>query len=164
MRYGHHDELSWLSFEEPIRYTECRELKAFLDQVVIPEMADTMVIDLRDVPSIDSTGLGLLASIGRHSLDHLSRRAVILCPEGQVSQTLKAMQFDKLFNFTSTLEKPAELRLAPVEVCAKAEPLATVMLEAHKELSEVDERNKQRFSDVVEVLEQAVTRGNTGSS
>jgi anti-anti-sigma factor len=159
MRYGHRDQLSWLSFEEAIRYTECRELKAFLDQVVIPQMGDTMVIDLRGVPSIDSTGLGLLASIGRHSLTHFSRRAVILCPEGQVAQCLRAMQFDKLFTLTSTLDPPEELPLTPVQPAhAHGEGMASVMLGAHRELSDVDERNKSRFSDVVEVLEQAAAK------
>lgn len=159
MRYGHRDQLSWLSFEEAIRYTECRELKAFLDQVVLPQMGDTMVIDLRGVPSIDSTGLGLLASIGRHSLTHFSRRAVILCPEGQVAQCLRAMQFDKLFTLTSTLDPPEELPLTPVKPpLAHAEGMASVMLGAHRELSDVDERNKSRFSDVVEVLEQAAAK------
>jgi len=158
MRYGHRDQLSWLSFEEAIRYTECRQLKAFLDQVVIPEMGDTMVIDLRNVPSIDSTGLGLLASIGRHSLEHFSRRAVILCPEGQVAQCLRAMQFDKLFTLTNVLDVPEELPLAPVAAPPKTEPMANVMLNAHKELSDVDEQNKSRFHDVVEVLEQAVKK------
>ena len=159
MRYGHRDQLTWLSFEEAIKYTECRELKAFLDAVVIPEMGDTMVIDLRGVPSIDSTGLGLLASIGRHSLARFSRRAVILCPEGQVAQCLRAMQFDKLFTLTGMLEPPDELPLTKIDPPLKAgEGMASVMLNAHKALSEVDERNRNRFSDVVDVLEKAVTK------
>lgn len=159
MRYGHRDQLSWLSFEEAIKYTECRQLKAFLDQVVLPEMGDTMVIDLRGVPSVDSTGLGLLASIGRYSLSHFSRRAVILCPEGQVSQCLRAMQFDKLFTLTDELEQPDELPLKHIDPPLKpGEGMAAVMLGAHKELSEVDERNRNRFSEVVEVLEEAVSK------
>ena len=158
MRYGHRDQLSWLSFEEAIKYTECRQLKAFLDQVVIPEMGDTMVIDLRDVPSIDSTGLGLLASIGRHSLENFSRRAVILCPENQVAQCLRAMQFDKLFTLTASLDPPEEIALAPVAPPRPGEGLASVMLGAHKELSGVDERNRHRFHDVVEELEHAVSK------
>ena len=150
--------LSWLCFEGAIRYTECRELKAFLDQVVIPEMGDTMVIDLRDVPTVDSTGLGLLASIGRHCLSHFSRRAVILCPEGQVAQCLRAMQFDKLFTLTSALEARPEIPLEPVAPCKPGEALASVMLEAHQELSDVDERNRNRFSAVVEELQHSVAK------
>ncbi len=158
MRYGHHDQLSWLCFDGVIRYTGARELKAFLDRVVLPEMGDTMVIDLRDVSSIDSTGLGLLASIGRHSLSHFSRRAVILCPDGPVTQCLKAMQFDKLFTLTGALEPPGDLPLADVSGAPPQEPLVSVMLDAHKELSQLDEVNRSRFSDVVDVLEQAVAR------
>ena len=112
-----------------------------------------------NVPSIDSTGLGLLASIGRYSLSHFSRRAVILCPDGQVCQTLKAMQFDKMFTLTGELEPPEELPLAQVDPPLKpGEGMASVMLGAHKELSDVDERNRSRFSDVVDELEQAVSK------
>lgn len=155
MRYGHRDQLSWICLEGLVRYTECRELKAFLERVVLPEMGETMVIDLRDVNGIDSTGLGLLALIGRYSLSHFSRRAVILCPEGAVAQTLRAMRFDKLFTVTESLDVPEELPLEEVQRQAPQENLANVMLEAHKELSSVDERNKARFTDVVEQLENA---------
>jgi len=158
MRYGHRDQLSWLCFEGAIRYTEARELKAFLNRVVLPEMGDTMVIDLRDTESVDSTGLGLLATIGRYSLSHFSRRAVILCPDNQVAQCLRAMQFDKLFTLTAALEPPDDLPLDPVKGAAGQEPLARVMLDAHKELCDVDEHNKARFGEVVEVLEQSVSR------
>ncbi len=158
MRYGHHEQLSWLCFDGAIRYTEARELKAFLERVVLPEMGDTMVIDLRDVESVDSTGLGLLASIGRHSLSHFSRRAVILCPDNQVAQCLRAMQFDKLFTLTDKLEPPRDLALEPVAAAPAQQNLASVMLDAHKELSDVDEQNRSRFSDVVEVLEREVAR------
>ena len=159
MRYGHRDQLSWLCFDGAVRYTECRTLKAFLDRVVLPEMGETMVIDLSDVASIDSTGLGLLASIGRYSLAHFSRRAVILCPEGAVSQTLRAMQFDKLFTLTSSLDVPEELPFVEVGALSPQENLARVMLDAHRELIDVDERNRTRFNDVVEQLESAVGRG-----
>jgi anti-anti-sigma factor len=160
MRYGHREHMSWLAFEGAIRYTQARELKAFMDQVVIPEMGDTMVIDLRDVAAIDSTGLGLLASLGRHSLEQFSRRAVILCPEGPVAQCLRAMQFDKLFTLTDALEEPAELNVCPVDSTpGTEEPLSAVMLNAHRALSDVDDENKARFDDVVHLLEEANAKG-----
>lgn len=159
MRYGHHDQLSWLGFEGAIRYPQARELKAFLDQVVIPQMGDTMVIDLRSVAAIDSTGLGLLAALGRSALARFSRRAVIVCPEGPVAQCLRAMQFDKLFSLTGHLEPPPELHLEEVEAPPSPdEPLSAVMLGAHRTLSEVDERNRARFNDVVNLLEEAAAR------
>lgn len=158
MRYGQHDQTSWLSFEGPIRYTEAREVKAFLERTVFPRMGDTMVIDLRKVDSVDSTGLGLLALIGRQSLSRFSRRAVILVPEGNVAQCLRAMQFDKLFTVSTDLEQPRELALEKVTLPGSQEPLVAVMLGAHKELSQLDDRNKARFTDVVDVLEQAVKR------
>jgi anti-anti-sigma factor len=161
MRYAHQDQLSWLCFEGAIRYTQARELKAFLERVVLPDMGDTTVIDLREVESVDSTGLGLLASIGRYSLARLSRRAVILCPEGSVAQCLRAMKFDKLFTLTDALEEPAELALAQVAALPTDDKgtLASVMLDAHRELSEVDERNKQELIEVVGELEQSVAKG-----
>lgn len=158
MRYGQTDQVSWLSFDGAMRYTECREMKTFLEKTVFPKLADTMVIDLREVESVDSTALGLLALIGRTSLARFSRRAVILVPEGNVAQCLRAMQFDKLFTMSDTLEQPKDLVLNPVTIEAGQEPLVSVMLGAHKELSNLDDRNKARFNDVVDVLEQAVKR------
>lgn len=158
MRFGKNDTTTWLTFEGPIRYTEAREVKSFLEREVVPNMADTMIIDLRAVDSVDSTGLGLLASIGKCSLSRHSRRAVIICPEGNVAQCLRAMQFDKLFTFTEKLEQPRELVLEPVALKTGHEPLVSVMLGAHQELSSLDDRNKARFNDVVDVLQQAVKR------
>ncbi len=159
MRYGHHDQLSWLSLDGAVRYTEARKIKAFLDEVVLPQMSDTTVIDLRDVSSVDSTGLGLLAHIGRCCLAKFSRRAVILCPEGPVAQCLRAMQFDKLFTLTASLEQPTELTLEPVDLHrTPPQGLAAVMLGAHRELCEVDEQNRARFTDVLDVLEREVAK------
>ncbi|MFO0599556.1 MAG: STAS domain-containing protein [Myxococcaceae bacterium] len=158
MRFGRSDNTTWLKFEGPIRYTEAREVKSFLEREVVPQMTDTMVIDLREVDSVDSTGLGLLATIGKCSLSRHSRRAVIVCPEGNVAQCLRAMQFDKLFTFTEALEQPREVVLQPVALQTGHEPLVSVMLGAHEELASLDDRNKARFNDVVDVLQQAVKR------
>ena len=124
--------------------------------MVLPQVSDTTVIDLRDVVSVDSTGLGLLCHIGRSCLERFSRRAVILCPEGSVAQTLRAMQFDKLFTMTPTLEQPEDLQLEKVTL-NKSPPqgLAAVMLGAHRELCDVDERNRARFVDVMDALERS---------
>ncbi len=159
MRYGHHEQLSWLSLDGAVRYTDARKIKCFLDEVVLPQLSDTMVIDLRDVLSVDSTGLGLLAHIGRCSLKKFSRRAVILCPEGPVAQCLRAMQFDKLFTLTDSLEPPAGLALDTVELeRTPPQGLAAIMLGAHRELCEVDEQNRARFTDVLDVLEREVAK------
>lgn len=159
MRYGHHDQLSWLSLDGAVRYTEARKIKAFLDDVVLPQMSDTTVIDLREVLSVDSTGLGLLAHIGRCCLSKFSRRAVILCPEGPVAQCLRAMQFDKLFTLTDALDQPLELKLEPVDLHrTPPQGLAAVMLSAHRELCDVDEQNRARFTDVLDVLEREVAK------
>jgi len=156
MRYGHHDRMSWLSLEGAIRYTEARQLRAFLDDVVLPQVSDTTVIDLREVVSVDSTGLGLLCHIGRSCLQRYSRRAVILCPEGSVAQTLRAMQFDKMFTLTPALEVPKDLQLENVTLDrTPPQGLAAVMLGAHRELCDVDERNRARFVDVMDALERS---------
>jgi anti-anti-sigma factor len=156
MRYGHHDRLSWLSLEGAVRYTEARQLRAFIDDVVLPQVSDTTVIDLREVVSVDSTGLGLLCHIGRSCLQRFSRRAVILCPDGPVAQTLRAMQFDKMFTLMPVLEQPKDLQLEKVTLDrTPPQGLAAVMLGAHRELCDVDEQNRARFVDVMDALERS---------
>lgn len=156
MRYGHRDEVSWLELDGAVKYTRARALRRFVDDVLLPSVGDTTIVDLRRVSFVDSTGLGLLARIGRHCLERLGRRAVLVCPQGAVSEGLKAVCFDRLFTLAQDLDVPPDCPLSPIpEEQLGRDGLAEVMLDAHRELSTVDGGNSERFREVVSALEEA---------
>ena len=81
--YGHLDESLVLVLKGQIRYMTARAVRSFFDGFLLEQGRDAVVIDLRELDFIDSTGMGLLARIGRATLEH-GRRSVIVCADRDV--------------------------------------------------------------------------------
>ncbi len=161
--FGHVDHTAVLTFQGQIRHVAAGALRSFVDEVVAADEADTVVIDLSGVEFLDSTGMGLLARIGRHSLEDHGRRAVIVCPDNDVAITLRSACFDKLFVMTEyfPFEHPAQLFDVPLspplgEGAETAQ--GRVILEAHQDLSSLGEQNREAFKDVIAALEADLER------
>jgi anti-anti-sigma factor len=141
-----------------IRFVTVGGLRRFVDEVVAREDADGVTIDLRDVAVIDSTGLGLLARIGSASLRRCARRAVIVCPDNDVAICLRSAAFDELFvmldEYPYEDDAPlAEVSLEPRESGAAEPHLGRVILDAHRDLACISERNREVYRDVIAALE-----------
>lgn len=172
--FGHVDHTAVLQLQGQIRHVAAGALRSFVDEVVAADEADTVVIDLSGVEFMDSTGMGLLARIGRHSLEDHGRRAVIVCPANDVATTLRSASFDKLFVMTERFpfEHPAhldEVALGPPHGAAEEAAQGRVILEAHQDLSSLGEQNREAFKDVIAALEEDLKRrsapsGDAGAS
>jgi hypothetical protein len=115
---------------------------------------ETMIIDLRELEAIDSTGMGLLARLGRTTLEH-GRRAVLVCSTEDVMLCLRSAAFDKLFIIEENwpFDEEAPLREVPLET-TDLEPdiMGRFILEAHQDLASLSEANQQTFGGVVSAL------------
>lgn len=156
--FGHCENTAVLSLKGQIRHISAGALRAFVDEVVSADASDTVLIDLRGVEFIDSTGLGLLARIGRSTLQLHGRRAVIVCPNNDVATTLHSAAFDKLFVMSESypFDEPADLTTVPLQPPDDTEAQRTqgrVILEAHQDLSALCEQNREAFKDVIAALE-----------
>jgi anti-anti-sigma factor len=135
-----------------------RELRRFVDDIVAQDDGVGVTIDLRDVDTIDSTGLGLLARVGRLSLQKRGRRAVIVCPDNDVATCLRSAAFDELFVMLD--EYPyvdgapfTEIPLGPPDGSQGEPELGRVILDAHRELARISEHNLDAYRDVIAALE-----------
>lgn len=152
--YGRTDRLSVLDLEGEVRYLVARPLRAFIDEIVAHDGNDTLVIDLRDLELIDSTGLGLVARLGRRMLEAHGRRAIIVAPRSDVATVLRAAAFDVVFDMLDHPPFELDVPLAPIPL---DEPFdkdegGLVILEAHRDLARMDERNRAAFGPVIEAL------------
>lgn len=155
---GRTDEAFVLRLRGPIRYPNAQALRAFVDDVLLEEREATVVLDLRDVTFVDSTGLGLIARVGREVLGRTARRAVIVCHECDVSVTLRAAAFDDLFIMTEAPPFGEPTSLVPVTLktprtAVDATGLGRVILDAHRDLAALSERNRLEYREVIERLE-----------
>ena len=72
--------------------------------MVRSDQANLLIVDVADVPYIDSAGIGCL--VGAHvSREHAGRRLVIVGASERLLNMLKATKVDQLFQFASTDEE-----------------------------------------------------------
>jgi len=154
-RYGHREQVSVLELAGELRYQQAPALRSFVDQVLLADGADTVILDLRRLACVDSTGLGLLARVGRATLERHARRAVILRPPQEVALCLRAAAFEVLFLVLDEPPFDAEVALAEVPLAAGAEAplLGGVVLDAHRDLAELSDGNKAAYADVIATLD-----------
>jgi hypothetical protein len=80
-------------------------------------------------------------------------RVTILSDRADINSVLTSMAFDEIFDIVShtTLDTGAEKQLNSETV--DKESLSRTVLETHRALMELSERNEEMFGDVVEALE-----------
>jgi anti-anti-sigma factor len=165
VRYGRSLDALVLALEGRVHYAFTARLKTLFDELGERLQDETLLIDLRALEAIDSTGMGLLARLGRAALAR-GRRAVLVCSNEDVSICLRSAAFDELFVFLEHWPFDEALPLAEVPLGAgewTPEQVGRVMLEAHRDLASLSEKNRQSFADVISALEaecEATARSN----
>ena len=163
--YARFEDVYVLKFVGSIGFTEdwsfplAKSLRLFIDRLLGQDDYENIVVDLTECGGMDSTNLGLLAEVGRLSLDRFGRKASILVPEGgRMMRNLKVTGFDSLFTILD-VNTPIRGELEQLREVSDSElSVARMILEAHQALSGMNESNKLMFKSVVEALESDVSR------
>jgi anti-anti-sigma factor len=158
--YGHLDEALVLVLKGQIRYMTARAVRTFFDGFLLEQGRDAVVVDLRELNFIDSTGMGLLARIGRATLDH-GRRSVIVCADPDVLTCLRSASFDTLFIIVEQWPFDHEARVSEVPLENRdlmPDVMERVILEAHRDLASLSEENRLAYAEVVATLEAELNR------
>jgi anti-anti-sigma factor len=141
-----------------IRFVAAQALRRQVDDLIAGEDS-AVLVDVHDVDVIDSTGMGLLARVGRSWLRGRGRRAAIACPENDIAITLRSASFDELFVMLD--EYPFDDRAVafteiPLDALPAGSPelcLGHVILDAHRDLASISQRNVEEYRDVIAALE-----------
>ncbi len=153
--YGLLDDLPILALRGQVRYMNAHGIRGFIDDLLVQAIDGPMVIDLRKLEAIDSTGLGLLAHVGRTSLSR-GHRAVIVCSVRDIMTCLRSVAFDTLFRILEEWPFPTEAEMAEVQL-DEHDPVPDVMgrfmLEAHRDLAGLSEENRRSWAGVISALE-----------
>ena len=158
--YGRLDHSLVLVLKGQVRYMTARALRTFIDGLLTQEGNDTMIIDLRELEAIDSTGMGLLARLGRITLEH-GRRSVIVCSVHDVMTCLRSAAFDTLFIIVDKWPFDEEIAVSEVPLDSRdlrPDVMGRVILEAHKDLAAMSDKNRAAFAGVISALEADLNR------
>ena len=153
-RYAHEERTWFLQLEGDVRHPLSPAINALLDRAFADPALQYFVIDLSRAEIIDSTNLGVLARIANHMAERSLSRPTIIAPGPDIQTILRSVCFDRVFHVvTESADAPSPAEALPDLAADERETLALV-LEAHRRLRSIDEKNREVFLDVVEALEQ----------
>jgi anti-anti-sigma factor len=151
------DGIHVLRFVGDIRYTLSPSIDLFLKEIfsASPPPAG-FLIDLTETDGIDSTNLGLLARIAKAMKNLNGSRVTILSDRAEINSVLTSMAFDEVFDIVSdvSLERGTEQELDQQSTDKAA--LSRTILDTHRALMELSERNQEMFCNVVTALEKSM--------
>jgi anti-anti-sigma factor len=158
--FGILDDLPILALKGQVRYMNAHGIRRFVDEMLVHESDVPMILDLRELEAIDSTGLGLLAHVGRTTLAR-GHRTSIVCTAPDTLICLRSVAFDTMFRVLEEWPFPTEAEMAEVQLDER-HPVPSLMgriiLEAHRDLAELSEQNRISWAGVISALEADLAR------
>lgn len=151
--YAVHNGTYVIKFVGDVRVPLCASLEGFMERMFNDAELSSVLIDLGETAAIDSTALGLIAKIAVCLRQRLNKKPVILSTNPDVNRILNSMGFDRVF----LMLDHAPAALAHLDELPFSEPsqqeLTRQVIDAHRVLMNMNEKNKATFRDLVEALE-----------
>lgn len=150
---GTHEGVYIIKLIGDVRLDLCTTFDSFTEDMIGKDDFAGVAFDLHEAQGIDSTTLGLIAKIAMHVLEHGCKKPLVFCSDQGIRHLFDAMGFDALVEISDERQKfPGQTTLlvpkAPDECGAREK-----VLEAHRILMSMNERNAETFRDLVHTLE-----------
>lgn len=142
-----------LRFIGDIRYPMSPALERFVDQLFSATTPVGMVIDLTQTTHIDSTNLGVLARVAKLMGARHPEPVTIVCNREDICEVLVSVGFDEVFRLISESQPNVPAGESVTLTASEPADLARTVLDAHRLLMDLNERNRALFEDVVAALE-----------
>ena len=143
-----------LKYVGNIRYTIGASLDKFIKNLFDGPRPEGFMVDLRETESIDSTNLGLLASIAKLMKQRGAPRVTLVSNNEDINRLLFSIGFDEVFDI---VDETGHVMTDSQELGLEEDTgpkMAQTVLDAHRTLMSINEDNKARFQDVIELFEQ----------
>lgn len=145
-----------LTFHGDIRHTVSPKLSTFLELIGNDEGLQSVLVDLRPTTNIDSTNLGQLAKVSILVTERFGVHPTIISTNPDITETLQAVAFDTVFDIIDDPQISfGECQSLP-EVQTDKFSLANAVLEAHRTLAALSEKNRTQFQGVIETFEHSL--------
>lgn len=153
--FGKTDGVLFLRLVGSVRYTNCSALDDFVEALFSEYEFDRLVIDLRQVESIDSTNLGILVKIAQYAKRDQLPQPSLICDAPDIQTVIASMGIDEVYHLCAKNESGSRCKVfTKVENAINNCSLNVkrVMLDAHEKLSEMNQSNHDAFREVLGAL------------
>ncbi|MCC5885911.1 MAG: STAS domain-containing protein [Gammaproteobacteria bacterium] len=150
---GDHDGIYVLKFTGDVRVTLCATVDSFLRTLLNRDDFRAVIVDLTATEGIDSTSLGLLARLSLETQRRFGFIPTLVSTQPDITRLLTTMGFDDVFHIVEEpLTEVEQLGELP-ELESDEEDVRERVLEAHRVLMSLNDRNRENFQDLVMALE-----------
>lgn len=129
----------------------CPTIRATIDERAKPPLRH-IYIDLRQTEAIDSTFTGFLLALRRDRSNPAAPALHLVAPSPDVMRSLETMQVQRLLDVVDALPEGSvdwtPLVTDPLDVSESR----NLIIDAHEQLIEADESNREKFGHVVDVF------------
>ena len=151
--HGSYEGVQVLRYQGIVRYTLCPALDALIQKRLKSGGLRGFVVDLTAVDAIDSTNLGILARLTGMMRKRNLPKVTLVSNRPAINEVVEGMGLEKVFHMVSEIAaEPAKMREVFGEI-SRDEDLPRLLIEAHRALMALNERNSDQFRDVVEAFE-----------
>lgn len=141
-----------------LKYTGSGGFDTFVENLFSKIHDKVVFIDLTEAQYLDSTNLGIMAKISDIMLTRYEKRTTIISSNPDITTLLTNIGFDDFFTILDECPDTTTMLSDISEMVTGNRSMAMMMLEAHKSLMEMNDRNKKVFSSVVDLLQQEVDK------
>ena len=151
-----HQGTSVIKLVGDVRLTLCTTIDDYFNEMFSSSAIDGVMIDLSEAEGVDSTSLGLLAKLAIQAKQRYQLVPIILSPNPNITRLLDSMGFNQVFDIHQDLndqqcDNLGELPLKSTdEACCRSK-----VIEAHRTLMNLNDTNRETFSELVNALEAA---------
>jgi len=153
MLYTKKDGTYIIKLSGDVRVTLCASIDDFFIHMFEDQQLKSILIDVSNATCIDSTTLGMLAKVALKSEQLLHSRPTLVSDNLNITAVIRNMGFEQVFNILDkdqileeTLTEVPQVNCCEEEVCGR-------VLDAHKTLMQLNEKNRLEFTSVVKALE-----------
>ncbi|MCP4788680.1 MAG: STAS domain-containing protein [Gammaproteobacteria bacterium] len=147
------DGVHVLKFLGDVRLNLCPSLDLYLDNAMHSSHFRNVLIDLTETQGIDSTSLGILAKLAVRMRKQMSGVPTLVSINNNITRILLSMGFDKVFALVNKLDANLDPCEQLINTNCTEQEMQEKVLEAHRTLMALNEKNQQEFKSLVDVLE-----------
>jgi len=156
--YATHADIHGLKYVGHIRYTIGVSLDKFIIGLFNGPKPKGFMVDLRETETIDSTNLGLLVRIANQMKQCGAPKVTLVSTNDDINTLLFSIGFDEVFDIVDeTGRAMSDSQELGLQVNTGPD-MAQTILNAHRTLMAINDDNKVRFQDVVELFEQRLVK------
>lgn len=153
IKYAIDNRCCYLKLQGDIRYSSGIGFDKFSKEIFKNDNVDEVIIDMNLTKFIDSTNLGILASIANSLYGAKGKRPIIISSNEDITIILKSMGFDQFFEIEDTNQSKSDLEFLGIDLKGPSrEELNATMLHAHENLARMNKKNRAMFKDVIDLL------------